>query len=397
MNSDTTTAKRKLVISVIPELPRTEKELLLQCQHILNDIGVSCHFVSCTPSNCWPSTLDCLPPIPGRYRRGALKRLLASPRGILLLIKWVQRYCVHAAVPSRVAMRWFYGIKDTCEDFLSAGVTHFACWNRSCCAYGLLAELLELSSTTVSTIEWGCHPNTLMLTSRPQNIPGWNCKRAAAITPHCMGKVLNSATDFAPSNLYSKSPSKSLQMVESCQNYQLRPRILYLGLSEVDSFVIPNWHSDRKRFLPFSRNCLHLANLLAKINKDGVTVFKPHPSHNTYVDKRLGNGLHVVSGDPKCFIDWADIVITNGSKLEIDVLMHRKPLILVGSGFLWGTGVANEVSTVAQLREAISQVHVREESVNLESAMGDLLSELLVLDEVEHNLSVLKRALNLEC
>ena len=103
--------------------------------------------------------------------------------------------------------------------------------------------------------------------------------------------------------------------------------------------VLGSWDavSDRESFV--YDNSPHMAEKLAEDLPDWQIYYKPHPLAEQNL--KPAQNLKTETGDPVSLIESADLVITAGTKLELDVVQAGKPLLLAGCGFLYGSGVAS--------------------------------------------------------
>lgn len=252
------------------------------------------------------------------------------------------------------AQRWYERQARQASWLLAEGPpTAFYCWNRACCLQGCLGELLEAGGVPVGTIEWGCLPESFLVTARRQNFRGWRCPDPLPDSDTEAPARLPAALSVG-TGLYRQPPPALEHHPANLLAAKSRgPKVVYLGFSEVDSFACPADHADARTYLPFSASCLDLARQISDGNPDGVTVFKPHPLHNPHATGRAGDRLWIVDGDPAAWIRWADVVVAGGSKLELTAALDGKPVVCVGGGLLWGSGLSADVHTPHQLRQAL--------------------------------------------
>lgn len=344
-----TTRTTRVLLGILPKLPPSTSRVLEQAALQAADHGIEVSLLLNQPDSPlerwhWqpdPEPADHAPPDLPPQRRQV----------------WIERRAVMFDYGHDKAARWYQRQQQLAARILHSGPPEaFFCWNRACCLQGCLAELLESSGVPAGTIEWGCLPDSLLITARPQNFRGWTCADpldshdGAASPPAPTGPVK------AAAGLYRQS-SPELEGHEAVIAGAGRtgPRIVCLGFSEVDSFAFPPRQPEARTYLPFSDSCLDLARQASAANPDGITVFKPHPMHDQLSPGRVDERLWVVEGDPEIWLDWADLVIASGSKLELTAAVAGKPVICVGGGLLWGSGLAAEVATEDQLRQAVTR------------------------------------------
>lgn len=155
----------------------------------------------------------------------------------------------------------------------------------------------------------------------------------------------------------SQSPSKEPLPIPTSHH-----RILVVGMADVNTAIFPSEHSDKLVNSPHFKSSAGLALEVAKCSV-GTVVFKPHPNcyHMSDMSALMAAGVFVSGKDITELLDWADIVITNGSSLEFQALAMNKPLVLAGRTVVTGKGIAYEVSDNLGLKEAIASAIKRED------------------------------------
>ncbi len=309
-------------------------------------------------------------------------------------LKWLKRYMTWKRCGYKEAFKWCVKTKLLALAILrDVRPAHFFCWNRSCCAFGYLAEILEKHGVNVLSIEWGSLPGSFLITNRDRNFPTWNMPRDDdEKSTHFIVRNITASG----SGIYAQE-SKMHVHYQHLLNEKSKHRILYLGMSEVDSFCIPPSHIERRRYLPFSKSCLHLFEQITSLAPNACCVYKPHPLQSDCKPGRLAENSHIVDGNPEEWIHWADTIISNGSKLEVDVIHQGKNLICVGGGLFWGHDFAQNVSTFNGLADCINRSDPNEISsdmVNpsLLSALTKIANEeLIIKGEFEHNSKVISK------
>tara|TARA_B100000315_G_C14360760_1_gene488357 strand:- start:188 stop:799 length:612 start_codon:yes stop_codon:yes gene_type:complete len=94
--------------------------------------------------------------------------------------------------------------------------------------------------------------------------------------------------------------------------------------------------------------------MIQEILDTGVfcVVYKSHPSVQLPVQINHPNFL-ISNSDPNELIDLSDMVVANGSKLELNVLLKEKPLILPGFGIFFNKSCAFEARSKDEFFELL--------------------------------------------
>ena len=329
---------KNTLITVIPELDNNQ---LIALNKIINNLLQNSNHVKVVFNN--KSTQSSIIPI-------QLEHKFTNSSGILKVLTFV------LFNPIRI-ITWLFRIKFKNPVFKSSFIDLMSkvnqaiicvsdfdcliCWNPYCSTYGVMADVFKWKRKEVYTIEYGPFPGTLII-DEGFIVNSYNLKKFPYF------KNLNSINvekfELKTTNLYSQNEAILPRKIEESK----KMKILFLGLSEVDSGVYPSWGKERKLFYPYFKDGLHGALELATYFEDILFVYKPHPNHNLHsTDAELKNNLWIINGDATELINWADIVIGNGTKVENDVLIMKKPLVNFGAGFCWNSGLSNIVNSIS--------------------------------------------------
>jgi len=210
-------------------------------------------------------------------------------------------------------------------------------WNNGCYQFGLPADCLEKKGVKINTIEFGLLPKSLFIKKSRYLFSSIQIRQEFNVSN---GEFIYD--NFNPNYLlYNESPNHS-RSIEKIMFLKGKKRILYLANGEIDMKICPNWHSDRKLFMPFFRSGVFLSKYFSNKFEDSILVIKPHPKQPLTLETQLSKNIFVSNDDPNRLIEWADLVIATGTKLERNVILAKKPLALIGSGMLFGLkGVLN--------------------------------------------------------
>lgn len=228
-------------------------------------------------------------------------------------------------------------------------------WNPFCSAFGILGECLDVLNVKTFTIEHGPLKNSLLLDKGLV----YNSQLLKSFT-----NQLNGNFEFG-NKIYEEL--KEINSLLHNQNKVNIPskflnnnkiKIVVFGLSEVDANVYPYWAKERKQGFPFFKNGLSKSIYIAKLSNRFQVIFKPHPSHNFEKGNRqVLENLWIINGDPIEIIKWSDLVIANGTKLEIDSIVNQKPVININTGLLWFTNATYKVHKKNEILETINQAY----------------------------------------
>jgi|GEM_PF-4449472 len=328
------------IISTVPKVKGDASRLMVDFYHILKKLGYQPIFWNADQSVSEPH--EALPKIE--------IPLSLSKKLTTFSLKWAYRYAEWRNCDFCRAIKWAIRTHWLAEALWEKYHPKiFFCWNRSCCQFGYTAEIMEKKGAVVIDIEWGCLPSSILVTARDCTFPNWESPRIYSNRPptFSLGNIAPVSTGIYAQNSKLYTEYKYLAEIES------KIRVLYLGVCEVDAFCVPSFHQDRKRYLPFSRNGNHLFQQIASLMPNAVCAYKPHPQTRNCMPRQVSTNSYIVDGNPGDWIQWADVIVTNGSKMEVDAVFHGKKLICVGGGLFWGTEVASCVKSLPDLKNAL--------------------------------------------
>lgn len=229
-------------------------------------------------------------------------------------------------------------------------------WNTTCCQYGILHDYLVKKGVNTFQIEHGPIKNSIIIDKGYMFGVSSVCRfNAESIAEYEMigYDVLKELQDANFTNqLYSQESAK---VPKAYIENQGKINILVLGLSEVDAGVYPSWfNKDRKVFYKFHKNGLDQARQIARLSNSYQVIFKPHPNHNPHnINKRVLDNLYIVNGNYDNLLKWCDVVIANGTKAEIDVIINDKPMVNISNGLLYFSGASYVVDHLSELKSVI--------------------------------------------
>ncbi|MDC2993772.1 hypothetical protein OAZ88_00605 [bacterium] len=250
---------------------------------------------------------------------------------------------------------------------------------------GIPFDIAQSLGLPVLTIERGPLPSTMWLDEHGYG--GWSryCGKTLEsmfriehhqelekVGSECI-KLGNSIHTPRGATVVSHEPSKERLPVET-----LRPRILILGMADVNTAIFPSNHQDKQVNSPCFDSSSHLAFEVSKCSV-GTVVFKPHPNcyHLDDMQRFAEAGIFVSGLDVEELLNWADIVITNGSSLEFQAHALRKPVVLAGRTIISGKAISYEVSEQRllkrEIRAALSRKNMQIRSTRFQILIGGLI------------------------
>lgn len=229
------------------------------------------------------------------------------------------------------------------------------CWNIYCDTFGVYADYFKWRGKKAYTIEYGPFPGSLIVDDGfivdSKNLREYKPTKIELNQP-------TSIKNIKDTNLYKLNDPVIPNILKSSN----KVIIVFLGLSEIDSGVYPNWYTkERKLFYPYFKNGLDGAISIARSMKNINIIYKPHPNHNrNSEDKRLLENLWIINGSALPLIELADAVIGNGTKVENDVILSGKPLINFGAGYCKSSGLSFVIQNFEDLNCVIQDLVINQ-------------------------------------
>lgn len=118
--------------------------------------------------------------------------------------------------------------------------------------------------------------------------------------------------------------------------------------------VLGSWDAVSDRSANFYRDSNDMAACVARDLPGWHVIFKPHPL--AVVSRNPASNLEISNANPTKLIADSDVVVTSGTKLELDVIQSDKPLVLCGGGFLANSGAGIVSHTHEATIEAVKTV-----------------------------------------
>ncbi|HMO61639.1 MAG TPA: hypothetical protein PKC39_09915 [Ferruginibacter sp.] len=353
---------KTVIISCIPQLNPGQEQGFIQLIGILQGKGYAVKIWNCSSSTALRQ-FEIAAPAAATGLLGRIKQALQSKAPVIDEQKWTERLKHWLNKDDNFNAKGIFQkhYNEALAIFKKYQPDLFICWNPFCCQFGIAYDLAKKMQVKTAAIEFGFLPGTFTIDKKgilalsELNVPAPELYRGLN-TVHLQeqGKqVYQSLVQAGISRLAQQAP----QLPTALQHTGAGTvNILVLANDEVDTGCIPAWHEERKWLLPFHTSTYQQALQIAALNPLYKVVFKPHPSHNRYSeDKQLTGNCFIVNGNPDTLINWADVVIASGSKMEFAALLQQKPLVNIGAGLLFDKGCSYEVKNVEAMPGIIQQ------------------------------------------
>lgn len=234
----------------------------------------------------------------------------------------------------------------------------FICWNPHSPSFGPMADTARLMGIVIGAIEWGLLPGTFILDKSGTLATSQVFNRAITYSEpekfEITGERIFSELSRKSISLYQQTTEQLPMELLNTDDGSIK--ILVIGIDMVDSGSYPETHQDSFGLLPFHTSCREQALAIAASDTNFRVVLKPHPSHNYQPESgEIAANCWIINSNPDHLINWADVIICSGSKMEFSALLAGKPLVNVGAGILYKKGCSYEANTASQLREKILQ------------------------------------------
>ena len=135
-------------------------------------------------------------------------------------------------------------------------------------------------------------------------------------------------------------------------------KILILGNDLVGHALIPNKHPYKNITFPIFKDYNEMISNIEKL--DGVEIwFKKHPAlgfGKYYFNLNSKKIKFFDNINPNILIEKSDIVVSTLSKLEINVLAFKKPLVYAGVGWFWSQGYSFDCSTKEEFIQTLGKL-----------------------------------------
>ncbi len=170
-----------------------------------------------------------------------------------------------------------------------------------------------------------------------------------------------------------------------------RPTILYAGVNDYESGLVPYNAETKKYHSPYARSSNEVVLYLSSLaEKNGWNlIYKPHPSffrHDNLTEKMPGNVILVNQVDINDIIDVADVVVTILSQVSYISLIREKATVMLGYTQLKGKECAYEAFKKGEIekkiKEAINEGYTKHQKERFYVHIAQMLKYNLFYDYV---------------
>jgi hypothetical protein len=175
-------------------------------------------------------------------------------------------------------------------------------------------------------------------------------------------------------------------------------KLLYLGADMQNMGFFPEWHSDNSKVIRNFKNSINAANTVEELHL-GTLVYKPHPTIKNWDFSKVSKNIAVFFGDFNDALNWADVIITDGSATsEMSSLLYKKPVVQLGTSYFTNKNICYEVHNredlEIQLKAAIYKKEFDIKLENLNVYIGFLLENYLAFSKAEKKYLSIESRLN---
>lgn len=330
----------------------------------------------------YPDDYDLLRPFAikgAKFNRVVYKYYYYKSRYLINESKWKARLKWWANLQTATEEEIFYKerVKQAVKLFCSIKPDMFVCWNPNAAPHGIHNEVARVMGIKTGGIEWGFLPNTYIL-DRKGTLALSEVFNQSIAYPN--NPLIETIGEEIYNELNNKSTSMYAQAVKPLPveaEHATGPKVLLLGIDTLDSAAHPPEHEDRKGLLPFHLSTYDQAVAFAQADPSFTVIFKPHPSHNLHTqDVQVQKNMWVLNINPDYLIDWADVVVCTGSKMELSVLFKNKPLITVAAGLTYQKGCSYEVHSPEEIAAKVLEAKANGFTSQQKQAFKKLLGYL---------------------
>jgi hypothetical protein len=391
--------KQVVLISCLAILSKEQQQGM---QQLIAAVTASGRKVSFWSDYVYEGLEACTLTTPERQKSFLYKLLHPAARLLLNRKKWIARLeQVYGIDRPEAEKRFTAFVKDAVNIFLLTKPDKFMVWNPNCCIRGIAGTIARGMGIATGGIEYGLLPGTFIFDRK--GTLGYSAiyrqNPAAAYEQSLLLQTGEQIYQKLKSTTLSLYEQKAVQIPDAFQAADAKTRVLLLGIDEIDSSCYPAQYRERRLLLPFHRNCLEQAIDIAAGNPQFQVIFKPHPTRNKHPEEKLRDNLYTVHGNPDELIDWADVVVCSGSKMELSVLLAGKPLVNMGAGLLYKKGCAYEVEHRRDTSQQISAAARYGLTPSMETAFKKNLAYLQLhylynFNNTGNNAAVIEQALS---
>lgn len=235
-----------------------------------------------------------------------------------------------------------------------------ALWNPMLPRYGVLDDMCRHRSIARAYLEHGFLPGSFLFDLKGVG-PRWSgvetriedIQKSSRLGEYvAVGELVTKELSLDP----PKSLYRNEQVSAPARLLEGKCRVLILGPAENQAGHKPYWHRNSREVMPHFRNLNDF--LCHLIEVDGLDiVVKRHPYGSDALSEYvLSKGVVDTTSDPVDEIRDADIVVSFGTKLELNALLLRKPTIVVANSWLRNKGFSIDVTSPESLHRAVELI-----------------------------------------
>lgn len=233
-------------------------------------------------------------------------------------------------------------------------------WNPMLPRYGVLDDICRHKSIARAYVEHGFLPGSFLFDMKGVG-PRWSgvktrikdIKKSPWIEEYmAKGDLLCKELSLnPPESLYRNEQAAAL-----ARPVEGKCRVLVLGPAENQAGHKPYWHRNSREVMPYFKNLNDF--LYHLLQEDGLDiVVKRHPYGSDALSEFvMSKGVIETNGNPVDEIRNADIVVSFGTKLELNALLLRKPTIVPANSWLRNKGISIDVTSPRSLHRAIEVI-----------------------------------------
>ena len=270
-------------------------------------------------------------------------------------------------------------------------------WNEFFAYHHIVKHVLNEYKIPVCFLEFGSVPGTLSIESMGQ--------MGKSFPAQCIDefKALEVNNDDIQASkqiikyVYENRINRNIQPIsselEKVQNKldPNRPTVLYAGVNDYESGLVPYNTETKKYHSPYARSSNEVVTYLSSLAEENGwnLIYKPHPSffrHDNLTEKMPGNVILVNQVDINDIIDVADVVVTILSQVSYISLIREKATVMLGYTQLKGKECAYEAFKKGEIekkiKEAINEGYTKHQKERFYVHIAQMLKYNLFYDYV---------------
>lgn len=134
-------------------------------------------------------------------------------------------------------------------------------------------------------------------------------------------------------------------------------KVAVLGIDDRAVGIYPSNHPDKNKALPLFSSSAEGANAIAHALPEAIVVYKSHPSLTASYNQ-INNpapNLEVLQATPDALVEWADVVVSAGTSVEVLALNLGKPVVLCGQSPINNKDICYQINRIDDIAATIRQ------------------------------------------